>query len=130
MSGYSFDSNIIIDALRGFEEAHVELRRAVERGGRTWISRMVWIEVMSKGAGEGLRRAERFLAGFGIDEVDEEISIRAASLRRERPGLKSPDAVILASALTRGRVLVTRNIRDFPENMPGIRVPYLTPRKV
>lgn len=130
MSGYSFDSNIIIDALRGFEEAHVELRRAVERGGRTWISRMVWIEVMSKGSGEGLRRAERFLAGFGIDELDEEISVRAASLRRERPRLKLPDAVIFASALTRGRVLVTRNIKDFPANIPGIRVPYISPQKV
>ena len=130
MSGFAFDSNIIIDALRGFEEAHAELRRAVDRGGRTWISRMVWIEVMSKGSGEGLRRAERFLSGFGVDEVDEEISIRAASLRRERPRLKLPDAVILASALTRGRVLVTRNTKDFPVNMPGIRVPYLEPKKV
>ena len=85
---------------------------------------------MSKGSGDGLRRAERFLAGFGIDEVDEEISIRAASLRRERPRLKSPDAVILATALTRGRVLVTRNVKDFAAEMPGIRVPYLTPKKV
>jgi predicted nucleic acid-binding protein len=130
VSGYAFDSNVIIDALRGFGEAHAELRRAVERGGRAWISRMVWIEVMSKGSGEGLRRAERFLGGFGIDEVVEEISIRAASLRRERPRLKSPDAIILATALTRGRVLVTRNVKDFPAEMPGIRVPYLTPRKV
>lgn len=128
MSGFAFDSNIIIDALRGFDEAHAELRRAVERGGRAWISRMVWIEVMSKGSGEGLRRAERFLSGFGIDEVDEEISVRAASLRRERPSLKSPDAVILASAVTRGRVLVTRNIKDFPASTPGIRVPYLSPK--
>lgn len=34
------------------------------------------------------------------------------------------DAIILATALTRGRVLVTRNIKDFPAEMPGIRVPY------
>jgi predicted nucleic acid-binding protein len=129
VSGFAFDSNIIIDALRGFEEAHAELRRAVDRAGRTWVSRMVWIEVMSKGEGEGLRRAERFLSGFGIDELDEEISARSASLRRERPSMKLPDAVILASALTRGRVLVTRNIEDFPASMPGIRVPYLEPRK-
>ncbi len=127
MSGFAFDSNIIIDALRGFREAHGELQRAIQRGGRVWISRMVWIEVMSKGSGDGLRRAERFLEGFGIDEVDAEIGSRAAALRRERPRLKSPDAIILATALTRGRVLVTRNIRDFPAEMPGVRVPYLTP---
>ena len=34
------------------------------------------------------------------------------------------DAIILATAQIRGRVLVTRNTRDFPANMPGIRVPY------
>ena len=125
MSGFAFDSNIIIDALRGFEQARVELKRAAERGGRLWISRMVWVEVMSKGDGEGLRRAEQFLEGFGVDELDEEIGMRAASLRRDRPRLKSPDAVIFATALVRGRVLVTRNIKDFPATTPGIRVPYL-----
>lgn len=125
MSGFAFDSNIIIDALRGFEQARVELKRAAERSGRLWISRMVWVEVMSKGDGEGLRRAEQFLEGFGVDELDEEIGMRAASLRRDRPRLKSPDAVIFATALVRGRVLVTRNIKDFPATTPGIRVPYL-----
>ena len=79
---------------------------------------------MSKGEGEGLKRAEILLSGFGIDEVDEEIAERAAALRRERSSLKSPDAIILATALIRGRVLVTRNIKDFPATMPGIRVPY------
>lgn len=129
MSGFAFDSNIIIDALRGFRQAQAELRRGRSSGGRLWISRLVWIEVMSKGSGEGLRRAEYFLTGFGIDEVDEEIGARAALLRRERPRLRLPDSVILASALTRGRILVTRNTRDFPADMPGIRVPYLRPEE-
>jgi hypothetical protein len=124
VSGFAFDSNIIIDTLRGFPQGRAELERAVQRGGRVWISRIVWIEVMSKGDGEGLRRAEILLSGFGVDEVDEEITSRAAALRRDRPRLKAMDAIILASALTRGRVLVTRNIKDFPAEMPGIRIPY------
>lgn len=123
MSGFAFDSNILIDTLRGFPQARTELQRAVDRG-RVWVSRMVWIEVMSKGEGDGLKRAEILLSGFGVDEVDEEIAGRAAALRRDRPRLKSPDAIILATALTRGRVLITRNTKDFPANMPGIRVPY------
>lgn len=126
MSGFSFDSNVVVDALRGFDQARVEFERALARGGRLWISRMVWIEVMSKGVGEGLRRAERFLEGFGVDEVDAEIGMRAAALRRERPRLRTPDAIILATAQTRGRILVTRNTKDFPATMPGIRVPYVT----
>lgn len=85
---------------------------------------MVWIEVLSKGSAIELRRAEAFLSGFNIDEIDAEIGARAAALRRERSRLRSPDAIILATALTRGRVLVTRNTKDFPAAMPGIRVPY------
>ena len=123
MSGYAFDSNILVDILRGHPQGRAELRRAVELG-RVWVSRMVWIEVLSKGAGEGLERASKLLSGFGVDELDAEIADRAAALRRNRPGLKSPDAVILATALVRGRLLVTRNTKDFPASMPGIRVPY------
>jgi predicted nucleic acid-binding protein len=124
VSGFTFDSNIIIDALAGFEQARDEIDRATDFGSRAWISRVVWIEVMSKGEGDGLRRAETLLSGFGIDEVDADIGQRAAALRSERPRLKAMDAIILATAQTRGRVLVTRNTKDFPAAMPGIRVPY------
>lgn len=124
MSGYSFDANILVDALMDHRPAHDEIRRAASSGARIWLSRMAWIEVMSKGSDDVVRGALRFLGRFEIDEIDEETSVRAAALRRERPRLKSPDALILASAQVRGRVLVTRNVRDFPATMPGIRVPY------
>lgn len=124
MSGYSFDANILIDALLNHEPAQAELRRAAVSGSRLWISRMAWIEVMSKGNDAVLQEATRFLSRFGLDEIDEETAARAAQLRRQRPRLRSPDAIILASAQVRGRVLVTRNTKDFPANMPGVRVPY------
>jgi predicted nucleic acid-binding protein len=124
VSGFSFDSNIIIDALAGFDRARMEIDRATDFGSRAWISRVVWIEVMSKGEGDGLMRAETLLSGFDVDEVDAEIGRRAAALRRERGRLKAMDAIILATAQTRGRVLVTRNTKDFPAEMPGIRIPY------
>ncbi|ANY21358.1 Ribonuclease VapC19 [Tsuneonella dongtanensis] len=125
MSGFSFDTNILIDALAGHEPAAAEIRRAVAFGSRAWISRMVWIEVLSKGTPAELKMAERLLSGFAIDEIDAEIGARAAALRRERSRLRAADAIILASALVRGRVLVSRNVKDFPANMPGIRVPYI-----
>ena len=125
MSGYAFDANILIDALAGLPPARAEIRRAVELGTRPWISRMAWIEVLSKGDDRVVRGTTSFLSRFGLDEIDEEISRRAAALRRERPRLKSPDAIILATAQIRGRVLITRNTKDFPAEMPGIRVPYL-----
>ena len=125
MSGFAFDANIVIDALAGYPLARTEIERAVGLSSRPWISRMAWIEVLSKGSEIMVRDALEFLSRFGLDEIDEEISRRAASLRRERPRLKSPDAIILATAQIRGRVLITRNIKDFPAQMPGVRVPYI-----
>lgn len=124
MSGYSLDANILIDALLEHEPAQREMKRIAASGARMWISRMAWIEVLSKGSDMIVRDALQFLGRFGLDEIDDEISHRAAALRRERPRLKSPDAIILATAQIRGRVLVTRNTKDFPAEMPGIRVPY------
>ncbi len=85
---------------------------------------MAWIEVLSKGDERLVQGTQAFLSRFGLDEIDDEVSRRAAALRRERPRLKSPDAIILATAQIRGRVLITRNTKDFPAEMPGIRVPY------
>jgi predicted nucleic acid-binding protein len=124
MSGYSLDANILIDALLEHDPAHREMTRIAASGSRMWISRMAWIEVLSKGSDMIVRDALQFLGRFGLDEIDDEISHRAAALRRERPRLKSPDAIILATAQIRGRVLITRNTKDFPAEMPGIRIPY------
>jgi predicted nucleic acid-binding protein len=124
MSGYSLDASILIDSLLEHDPAQREIMRIAASGARMWISRMAWIEVLSKGDEALIREAIMFLSRFGLDEIDDEISHRAAALRRERPRLKSPDAIILATAQIRGRVLVTRNTKDFPAEMPGIRVPY------
>jgi predicted nucleic acid-binding protein len=121
VSGYSFDSNILIDALNGEVRAHREIARV----DRPCISRITWVEVLSKERGGTVRVIEAFLGGFEVDELDGKIASRAASLRRERPKLHLPDAVILASAQLHNRILVTRNTRDFPATMPGVRVPYL-----
>jgi len=124
MSGFTFDTPIVLDVLAGHGPARSELQRAMSQGGRPWVSRMTWAEILSQATPDCLREVEAFLAGFSIDEVDEEIATRASSLRRERPQLNLLDATVLATALTRGRVLITRNAKDFPAAMPGIRIPY------
>jgi len=124
MSGFAFDTGVVLDILAGHPPARSELERALSQGGRPWVNRLTWAEIMSQARPDSLRDAEAFMAGFSIDELDEEIASRAASLRRERPGLGLLDATVLATALTRGRVLITRNTKDFPAAMPGIRVPY------
>lgn len=60
MSGYSFDSNILIDALTGDRIAHAEIARV----DRPWISRITWIEVLSKEPGGTLKIIENFWAAF------------------------------------------------------------------
>lgn len=124
MSGFAFDTGIVLDILTGHEPARSELQRAMSRGGRPWVSRLTWAEILSQATPDCLRDLEAFMAGFSIDELDEEIASRAAALMRDRPGLSLLDATVLATAMTRGRVLVTRNTKDFPAQMPGIRVPY------
>jgi predicted nucleic acid-binding protein len=64
-----------------------------------------------------------FLSSFDIIALDGEIAERAVNLRREHH-IKSPDAIIWATAQTRAMLLVTRNVRDFAADDPGIRMPY------
>ncbi|MGX7953270.1 PIN domain-containing protein [Tsuneonella sp. HG249] len=115
-----FDSNIVIDALRGVREAQAELVRYSQR----YISRVTWIEVMAGALPDDGKRAEAYLDHFRIVEVSEEVARQAAVLRSQRLRLRALDAIVLASAQSTGRILVTRNTKDFPANMPGVRVPY------
>jgi len=120
MSAAAFDTHILLDALRGVRAAGNELARY----GQRYISRVTWIEVLTRALPDDARTAEGFLANFSVVEVSEEIARCAAQLRAQRPALSFENAVILASAQTSGRILVTRNTADFPAEMPGIRVPY------
>ncbi|MDB5678700.1 type II toxin-antitoxin system VapC family toxin [Sphingomonas bacterium] len=121
MSNIHFDTNIVIDCLHNRPQAWAEVRRA----SRAWISRMSWIEVLA-GVPDGTDvETEEFLRLFATSEIDEEIARRAAAIRHQRKSMKVPDAIILASAQVSGRILVTRNTKDFPASMPGIRIPYV-----
>lgn len=119
MSDPFFDTNIVIDWLKLKPQATVELGRYP----RHRLSRIVWTEVL---AGEDLDRREivrQALSNFEIAELDARIASAAADIRY-RSKMKLMDAYILATAQVNGAILVTRNTKDFPANMPGIRVPY------
>jgi predicted nucleic acid-binding protein len=120
VSDYVFDTVILLDALRGVEQAKREL--LAQR--RRWISRITWAEVMASARPDEDSAPEEFLRYFSVIEVSEEVGRRAALIRSQQPTIKLPDAIIWASAQTSGRILVTRNTRDFPARMPGIRIPY------
>jgi predicted nucleic acid-binding protein len=114
-----FDTNILIDFLRGIPEARTELARYEERA----ISIVTWMEIM-EGAPPGAESTTRdFLGAFELVELDAAVAARAVVVRRERR-LKLPDAIIWASAKARCMLLVTRDAKAFPRDDPGIRVPY------
>ena len=115
-----FDTNVVVDTLRAIPAAV----REWQRGGPHQISRITWAEILAgaRDAGEE-RELENFKNQYTVVELTESIARKAARLRRTTR-LKLPDALIYASAQERGEALVTRNTKDFPHNMAGIRVPY------
>ena len=115
-----FDTNILVDYLNGIPAARNELEQYEEVA----ISMVTWMEVLAgteDAAEETITRD--FLSQFKIQPLDKTVAERAIKIRRQHK-LKLPDAIIWATAMELGRVLVTRNTRDFPETNPGIRVPY------
>jgi predicted nucleic acid-binding protein len=120
MTAAVFDTYVLLDALRGIPAAGAELKRY----GQRYLSRISWIEVLTHGLPDDAQRTEGFLAHFTIIEISGEIARSAAQLRAQRRGLTLSNAIVLATAQTTGRILVTRNTHAFPAEMPGIRVPY------
>lgn len=119
MSAPFFDTNIVIDWLKRRPQAAAELARY--SGHR--ISRIVWTEVLAGETLDARDDVRQALANFDVVELDARIATAAADIRF-RSRMKLMDAYILATAQVNGAILITRNIKDFPANMPGIRVPY------
>lgn len=115
-----FDTNIIIDYLRGILKAKTELSKYDSKA----ISIITKIEILSGITNQEVEiQVKRFLDTFEIYPVTEEISEIAVDLRRKKV-LKIPDAIIWATAKANNLLLVTRDSKDFPANLPEIRVPY------
>ena len=115
-----FDTNILIDYLKGIEAAQAEFDRYRHR----LISIVTWVEVQA-----GVRNSEEgdvvemFLRDFRVVDVTRAIARDAAAIR-QASRIRVPDALIWASARHESALLVTRNTRDFPADEPGIRMPY------
>ncbi len=115
-----FDTNILIDYLNGSESSQKELASYRHR----LISIVTWMEMLA-----GSRNAEEadviemFLRDFRVVDLTRGVAREAVEIRRTHR-MKLPDAVIWASARAESVLLVTRNIKDFPKDHVGVRVPY------
>ncbi|MFN4112954.1 MAG: type II toxin-antitoxin system VapC family toxin [Sphingomonadaceae bacterium] len=119
MSDPFFDTIILIDWLNGRPQAVNELSRY----NRHRVSRVVWTEIIAGEALETRDTIRELIAPFEVVEIDSRIATAAADIRH-RSKMKLMDAYILATAQVNGSILITRNTKDFPAEMPGIRVPY------
>jgi len=114
-----FDTNILIDYLNGVGQAKTEMDRFADKA----ISLITWMEVMVGATPETDAVMRGFLNSFTNLPIDERVADAAVALRKQHK-IKLPDAIVWATAQESGRILVTRNTKDFAEDEPGIRVPY------
>lgn len=105
------DTDILVDHLRG----SAELRVGSHRVHYSVITRA---ELFAGSTTTNVVSA--LLAPFREIEVDRTIAERAGRVRRES-GVRLPDALIAATAITHGLGLVTRNRRAF-ERIRGLRL--------
>jgi predicted nucleic acid-binding protein len=118
------DSTILVDHLRGLDDARTFLRSLDDVPACSEVTRTEIIR--------GLRSAERTAAEelFSVlawVSVDARISRRAGDLgrryRRSHQGLALADLIIGATALELGEPLATLNVRHFPM-FRNLRPPY------
>ena len=120
------DSNIIMDLLNGVTAARTECSYYSDIA----ISAVTWMEVAVGSTATEMVQFETFIRALGVKVVhtNDVIAYRAAQIRQNglkafpKRNIKLPDAIIGATANVEGRIVVTRNPRDFGANT--VRVPY------
>jgi predicted nucleic acid-binding protein len=105
------DTDVLVEHLRG--------ARRLEVDGDPAYSVVTRTELFAGRASQEPALV-RLLAPFRELSVEREIAERAGRLRREH-GVRIADALIAATALVHGLVLMTRNVRDF-EAVPKLRI--------
>jgi predicted nucleic acid-binding protein len=114
-----FDTNIVIDYLSGIQDAFNELTVYSDRA----ISIMTWMEVMVGAMPDREAQRRAVLNMFVILPLTAQVAERAV-VERRHGRMKLPDAIILATAHESGRLLITRNTKDFSSSHPLVRIPY------
>lgn len=110
MADLLVDTDVLVDHLRG----HSRLQPARDAIAYSVITRCE----LFAGPAEQEGAVRTLLAAFREIDVDQAIAELAGRLRRT-VRIRTPDALIAATALAGGLALVTRNIRDF-ESVPDL----------
>ncbi len=114
MPSYTLDTNVVIYFLKQEQTAVHFFEETAKSFSPLFISTITELELWSyPGMSEDdEQKIEELLRIFAIMVPDSRIA-RVGGLLRRQYGIKTPDAVIAATALVTGTTLVTRNVRDF-----------------
>jgi predicted nucleic acid-binding protein len=126
------DTDILVDAARG-QNAAIAYLEAQEQKHLLAISAITEMElVVGCRNKQELRKLDRSLTRFQIVALRETISSQAAALLRQYAlshGLRLPDALIAATAMSLDVLLATKNRKDF-RYIEGVRLARYSTKRV
>ena len=121
------DTSILIDHLRGHDDARALLAMELARGEPLYASVLTKVEIMAGMRGAEAEATRSLLDVFIWVEVTGDIAEKAGRLaarfRRSHGGVDVVDYVVAATQQDLGVSLWTRNVRHFPM-LPRLRPPY------
>lgn len=111
---YTLDTNAIIYYLKGESEVVSTLNKIFKEVAPIYISTVTEVELFgfSNISEKESKQIEEILKTLAIIPLDSHIA-RIAGLLRRIYKLKTADAVVAATAMFTGTILVTRNVNDF-----------------
>ncbi|MBU0476067.1 MAG: PIN domain-containing protein [Bacteroidetes bacterium] len=118
---YLIDSVILIDHLNGIIEATNWLKKNTP--SISVISVITRAEILVGTSKSDMLSIKTWLDSFECISISKEIADLAA-ICRNKYGLKLPDSFQTAIALKYKLQLVTRNTKDFKNNMEFVKIPY------
>lgn len=126
MAAVLVDTTVVIDLLRGRDDAAARVRGLREAGDSAYVCAITVEETV-----RGLRprerdAARRLFSGLRIAPLGEREGWQAGEWRREYAArgrtLAQADCLVAAAALAIGARLATGNKKDFP--MPGLKIEH------
>lgn len=114
-----FDTHILIDYLRGREEA----KREIANYETPMVSAISVAELMAAAKEGEAPIIEAFLSQFEVVACDVQVAQLAASLKQMHK-LDMESSLIWACAKAQSALFVTRNSQSYPPHEAGLRQPY------
>lgn len=122
MESYILDTNSIIYFVKGDAKTQEEIEKILLGRSLIYISSITEVELFSSADIPTLEVLEiENMLYYLTTVVLDSVLARKASVIRKEYGLKTPDAVIAATAIHTGSTLVTRNVKDF-KKISGLKI--------